>query len=869
MINQEKHPHLMTCKEILTFHETQQLGLTQDEANSRLQNNGPNILPEGKKVSFVQTLLVQLKNIMLIVLLVAAVISFVMGEVPDGVIILLVVVLNVVLGAVQESRASAALDALKEMTAPNAMVIRDGSAAKIDARDLVVGDIVLLEAGSSIPADLRIIESASLFALEAPLTGESLPVEKTIAALNDPKLATGDMTNLAFMGCSISAGRGSGVVIATGKDTQMGKIADRLANTEDEITPLQKNLNNISKTLSIAVIIIAVVIFAIGLATGRELFDMFLLAISLAVAAIPEGLATVVTIMLAMGMKRMAQKGAIVRKLTAVESLGSTQVICSDKTGTLTKNQMTIEKVYYDNAFFDAGNSNAKLNECMAYCNDANIGNNNSIIGDPTETALIDYLLKYQLFDKDALRSRCRKGEIPFDSNRKMMSVIVNCNDLICYTKGAPDILIDRCSDILIDDQVLPLTKDLKKKAIQANHDMAYEALRVLAFAYKKVETSDTSDIDAVENNLIFIGLCGQMDPPRDEARPAVLSCLRAGIKPVMITGDHIETAKAIASRIGILDDTRRAITGREIEDITDEALQKMVPEIAVFARVSPEHKVRIVDAWQKNGMVVAMTGDGVNDAPALKSADIGVGMGITGTDVSKGASDIVLTDDNFATIIVSVEQGRNIYTNISKAIKFLLSSNFGEVIAIFIATLLGWRLFLPVHILWINLVTDTFPALALGMEPGEPDIMNRPPRDSKKPFFTKKLTLQLMMHGTFEGLIALGVYIVGIKIFESPAAATTMAFITLGLTQLFHALGERFENKSFFSSPFSNKYMLLAFFGSALLQVMVVIIPPIASAFSLVALTSIQWTIALTAPILMLLYSEFEKLIRFIARKK
>lgn len=864
-----KSPHMMTCDETYSEYNTSQLGLSQDEAKQRLEKYGPNALPEGKKKTFLHMLLMQLKNVMLIVLLAAAGISFVLNEITDGVIILLVVVLNVFLGAIQESRASAALEALKEMSAPHAMVIRDGAAIKIDSREVTIGDVVLLEAGSAIPADMRLIESASLFALESPLTGESLPVEKSIDAIDDKDAVTGDMTNMAFLGCSISAGRGSGVVVAIGKDTEMGKIAGKLAETPDESSPLQKNLNSISKTLSIAVIIIAVVIFGIGLLSGRELFDMFLLSISLAVAAIPEGLATVVTIMLAMGMKRMAQKGAIVRNLTAVETLGSTQVICSDKTGTLTKNQMTIEKMYHDFEITEPGKSSGRLNQCMAVCNDANIGKDEKVIGDPTETALIDYLLKYNLVDEHALRTRARENEIPFDSDRKLMSVIVKEDTgLISYTKGAPDVLLSRCTKTLLNGEVVPFTDELREKASSANHHMAHDALRVLAFSYKEVQNNDVTDIKSVENDLIFVGLCGQMDPPREQARGAVMSCLKAGIKPVMITGDHIETAKAIAGRIGILDDKRTAITGRELQNITDEELQEKVKDIAVFARVSPEHKVRIVDAWQQNGMVVSMTGDGVNDAPALKSADIGVGMGITGTDVSKGASDIVLTDDNFATIVTSVEQGRNIYTNITKAIKFLLSSNLGEVIAIFIATLLGWRLFMPVHILWINLVTDTFPALALGMEPGEEDIMHRPPRDSRKSFFSKKLTTQLAMHGIFEGLIALGVYIVGLKVFQNASTATTMAFISLGLTQLFHALGERFEKKSFFSSPFSNKYMILAFIGSAILQISVAIIPPIQRAFSLVPLTSTQWLIALLSPILMLVYSEVEKLIKFLKNK-
>ncbi len=870
MTHKNTSAHLLSVKQTYQKYKTSEMGLSSSEARRRLLENGPNVLPEGKKKSFFHILMEQLKNVMLIVLLGAAIISFVLGETTDGIIIMLVVVLNVLLGAVQESRASAALDSLKEMSAPNAMVVRDGSAQKIPARDVVEGDIVLLEAGSAVPADLRLIEAASLYALESTLTGESIPVSKHIKELSDEKAVVGDKKNMVFLGCSITQGRGSGVAVKCGSGTEMGKIADRLAHTEDEVTPLQKNLNSISRTLSIAVLVIAVIIFAVGLFSGRELFDMFLLSISLAVAAIPEGLATVVTILLAMGMKRMAQRGAIIRKLTAVEALGSTQVVCSDKTGTLTKNQMTIEKVYHDSSMHDAGSTNDKLSKCMAYCNDANLRDDLTTIGDPTETALIDYLVEYKLFDTDSLRSRVRENEIPFDSERKLMTVIVKEDDnLISYTKGAPDILISRCTKTLIDGKAVNFTQELKDSALEANGNLAGDALRVLAFAYKMVENDDVSDILSSESDLIFIGLCGQMDPPREEAFDAVANCLKAGIKPVMITGDHIETAKAIASRIGILDETRIAVTGREVEDMTDDELIEKVSNIAVFARVSPEHKVRIVDAWQARGMVVAMTGDGVNDAPALKSADIGVGMGITGTDVSKNASDMVLTDDNFATIIKAVRQGRNIYTNISKAIKFLLSSNLGEVVAIFIATLAGWHIFLPVHILWINLVTDTFPALALGMEPAESNIMNRPPRDSKKPFFTKKLTLELLFHGVVNGLIPLSVYIIGLKYYNSPEIATTMAFITLGMTQLCLSLSARFESKSFFASPFSNKFMIFAFLGSAALQISVAVIPFIAKVFSLVPLTAQQWALALLAPFIMLLFSEANKLIKHMLRKK
>ena len=863
--------HMQSVDKVLADLGTQTMGLTKQEAAKRLLENGPNLLPEGDKKTIFGIFLQQFKNVMIWVLMAAATISLVMGEVTDAVIIFIVVLLNSVMGTIQEARAEAALESLKSLAAPKSTVVRDGSVMTIDSADLVVGDMVLLEAGMSVGADIRVTDSATLSAVESALTGESEAVVKITGAIDDEHAVVGDKKNMAFMGTSISYGRGAGVVIGTGLNTEMGKIADKLANTEEEVTPLQKQITQISKVISFGVIGIAIVIFAIGLLTGRAAFDMFFLAVSLAVAAIPEGLATVVTIVLAMGMNRMSNQGAIIRKLPAVETLGSTNIICSDKTGTLTMNKMTVEYVYANlSREHDVSSHTPELIElvnCMAECNDANLDDNDNPMGDPTETALMDFALHCGLYTEERLRSRSRRDEIPFESTRKLSSVLVGDGPYTMYTKGAPDILIERCTHILHNNKVVKLTDDIKGQIMDTNTDMADNALRVLAFAKKMQKEDEIKDPENAENDLVFLGLCAEMDPPRPEAADAVAKCKRAGIRPIMITGDHRITAAAIAKKLGILDETKKAIEGREIEQLTDDELDALVEDVCVYARVSPEHKVRIVDSWQRKGMIVAMTGDGVNDAPAIKSADIGVGMGITGTDVSKAASDMVLTDDNFATIVSAVEEGRKIFTNIKKAVKFLLSSNMGEVIALFVATMLGWQLFRPVHILWINLVTDTFPALALGVEPSEGDVMSEPPRDSKAPFFSRQMWFEILTHGAIEGGIALGVYIYALHTFDG-LIATTMAFITLGLTQLFHALGSRFDVKSFLSAPFSNKSMILAFLVSGILQVMVVLIPPIRTAFSLALLTGPQWIVAVGASVLMLVYMEVEKVIKRIRNK-
>ena len=866
IMNEQNKFHMLSVDEVMSDVGTQTMGLTPDEAAKRLAENGPNVLPEGEKKTVFGIFLQQFKNVMIWVLLGASIISLILGEMTDAIIIFIVVLLNSVMGTIQEARAEAALESLKSLAAPKSTVVRDGKVTVIDSSDLVVGDVVILEAGMSVGADLRVTDSATLSAVESALTGESEAVIKITEPIKDEHAVVGDKKNMAFMGTSISYGRGAGVVIGTGINTEMGKIAGKLAATEDEVTPLQKQIAQISKIISLGVIGIAVLIFVIGLITGREIFDMFFIAVSLAVAAIPEGLATVVTIVLAMGMNRMAKQGAIIRKLPAVETLGSTNIICSDKTGTLTMNKMTVEYVYANlTKEHDMSSHSPELIEvvhCMALCNDSNLDDNDNPIGDPTETAMMDFALHCGLYTEEDLRSRVRHDEIPFDSNRKLMSVLTGKGPYTMYTKGAPDILIERCSKIMLNGKIVKLDDKTKQRILDTNTEMADDALRVLAFAKKEQKEKHIKDKDNAEHDLIFLGLCAEMDPPRPEAKDAVAKCLKAGIRPIMITGDHKITASAIAKKLGILDKSKKAIEGREIEQLTDDELDNLVEDVCVYARVSPEHKVRIVDSWQRKGMIVAMTGDGVNDAPAIKSADIGVGMGITGTDVSKAASDMVLTDDNFATIVSAVEEGRKIFTNIKKAVKFLLSSNMGEVIALFIATMLSWQLFKPVHILWINLVTDTFPALALGVEPAEGDVMNRAPRDSKAPFFNKKMWFEILTHGAVEGGIALGVYIYALNAFDS-ITATTMAFVTLGLTQLFHALGSRFDEKSFMSGPFTNKSMILAFVVSALLQILVVVIEPIRTAFSLVMLDGWQWLVAIGSSVLMLVYMEIEKAIK------
>ncbi|GHV17757.1 ATPase [Clostridia bacterium] len=835
--------HTMSAREALKELNTSERGLGASEAAARLALSGENRLAEGGGKSLLSIFVSQFKDLMIWVLIAAAIISAILGEVVDMSIILFVVVVNAVLGTIQESRAEAALEALKRMAAPSAKVTRDGGVVKIPASELVTGDVVTLEAGDSVPADIRLLESGSLKVVESALTGESVPSEKLSDPLTEADAALGDRINMAYMGTEVTYGRATGVVCATGMNTEMGKIAGQLADTASESTPLQKKLNQISNTLSIGVLCIAAVIFGVSLLINgfETLGDSFLLAVSLAVAAIPEGMVAVVTIVLALGMGRMAARGAIIRRLPAVETLGSTQVICSDKTGTLTQNKMTVTEVSTQNPdmFYDA----------MGHCNDAT-----PEVGDPTETALLHYLLAQKLWTRERIDGRARVGEIPFDSERKLSTVAVTHGAGIrIYVKGAADSLLPLC--VGADARVIERQVD----------EMSGRALRVLAFAYRDVNTKRFADVDRPESNLTFLGLSGMIDPARPEAKEAIKLCRDAGILPVMITGDHKATAVAIAGELGIMGDGRRAVIGTELSAMSDEELEREVPNIGVYARVAPEHKTRIVAAWQKLGKVVSMTGDGVNDAPALKAADIGVGMGITGTDVSKGASDMVLTDDNFATIVAAVAEGRRIFDNIHKTVRFLLSSNAGEVIAILAATLMGWPMLGAIHILWVNLVTDTFPALALGMEPAEDDIMKRKPRDQKTPFFTGREWSRVAIVGAAEAALTLGAYALG-NMEGGPQVGTTMAFLTLALAQLFAAVGFQSERHSVLNiHPKEHPVLWLSFFGSAALQLIVVLAPPLRAVFKLAELSWLNWIQVAALCLLMLLFVEAQK---FAARR-
>ncbi|WNS46894.1 calcium-translocating P-type ATPase, SERCA-type [Paenibacillus sp. MMS20-IR301] len=885
----------MEPAEVLRRLESREEGLSAEEAARLLERYGKNMLQEVKPKSLLAKFIEQFKNVMIFILLVAAVLSGILGEWTDTVIILLVVVLNAVLGVIQENKAEQALEALKSMSSPQARVRRGAQVTEIKSEELVPGDIVLLEAGNVVPADLRLLEAASLKTEEAALTGESLPSEKRSQALEGSDLVIGDRTNMAYMSSSVTYGRGVGVVTATGMNTEVGRIAGFISEAENEVTPLQKKLDELGKYFTFIILGVCVVIFVIGWLEGRELLDMLLTSISLAVAAIPEGLPAIVTIILALGVQRMAKRKAIIRKLPAVETLGSTEIICSDKTGTLTLNKMTVEKLYVDGEIVEA---DSKLNEtpdgglllqAMTLCNDSSIDegkgtdgakgaateagpgsggatrSGKAIIGDPTETALVDYALSIGMDKRELEKRYPRVDELPFDSDRKLMTTIHRLENGIfrVLTKGAPDVLVSRCSHISIHGEIIPLTEEHIRSITASNKGMADEALRVLAFAYRDHEQQPAEPSpDATEQKLVFIGLSGMIDPPREEVRDAVAVCRRAGIRPVMITGDHRDTAAAIATRLGIIEDDKAVLTGSELDGISEEDFAARVADYSVYARVSPEHKVRIVKAWRQKGKIVAMTGDGVNDAPALKSADIGVGMGITGTDVAKGVSDMVLADDNFTTIVVAVEEGRKVYSNIRKAIQFLLSANLGEVLTLFIATLVGWRILEPIHILWINLVTDTLPALALGLEKADRDVMSKKPRQSGSSIFAGGVGISIIYQGLLEAALTLLVFYWAHTHYDE-GVAVTMAFATLGLLQITHAFNVRSNTKSLFQiGLFSNRFMLGASVISGLLLVLVIIIPGLNGWFGVQHLSGLQWGIVCGAALAIVILVELVKLV-------
>lgn len=840
-------------------------GLTNDEAKKRLAEYGPNELEEGKKKSMLQKFFEQFKDLMIIVLLAAAIISAAVShEFVDSIIILAVVIINAIMGVVQEAKAEQAIEALREMSTPNANILRNGHTVTVKSDELVPGDIVLLEAGDVVPADLRLLEASSLKIEEAALTGESVPVEKELTVIEGNDIGIGDRVNMAYSNSNVTYGRGKGVVVNTGMGTEVGKIAGMLASAQETETPLKRNLNELGKFLTIAIIVIAVIMFFVGtIFNNTSWVDMLLTSISLAVAAIPEGLPAIVTIILALGTQVMAKRNAVIRKLPAVETLGATDIIASDKTGTLTLNQMTVEKLYVNNhqhaATEDIPLDNMAL-KVMNFANDTKFGEEGNLIGDPTETALVQFGMDQGFHVRDLVDQEPRVADLPFDSDRKLMSTIHQQEDgrYLVAVKGAPDVLLGRTAKVLLDGQEIPMDDQQKQAILTNNTDMAKQALRVLGMAYKFVAAiPENLESEIVENDLVFAGLVGMIDPERAEAADAVKVAKEAGIRPIMITGDHRDTAEAIAGRLGIITpgDDDAVLTGAELNKMSEAEFAQKVTQYSVYARVSPEHKVRIVKAWQQEGKVVAMTGDGVNDAPALKQADIGVGMGITGTEVSKGASDMVLADDNFATIVVAVEEGRKVFSNIQKSIQYLLAANLGEVLTLFLATLWGWDTLLPIHLLWINLVTDTFPAIALGMEPAEKDLMKHAPRGRSSNFFSGGVMSSIIYQGILEAATVLFVYWSAIQwpvhtnYTDIHADALTMAFATLGLMQLFHAFNVKSVYQSLFTvGPFKNKAFNWAIVLSFALMMVIIVVPGLNDIFRVAHLDLYQWGIVLGA---------------------
>ena len=866
-------------EEVLKNLDTSVDGLSTAQAKERLDAYGYNELDEGEKRSLLSKFIDQFKDLMIIILLVAAALSVItegMHGLTDACIILAVVVLNAAFGVYQEGQAEAAIEALKNMSSPMARVRRDGHVVEIDSRELVPGDIVLLEAGDVVPADMRLLEAASLKIEEAALTGESVPVEKDVTETVEAEAGIGDRVNMGYQNSNVTYGRGTGVVTNTGMYTEVGKIADMLANADESQTPLKQSLEQLSKTLTYLIVAIALVTFLVSVfIRGEQPLEGLMVAVALAVAAIPEGLPAIVTILLSLGTTTLAKRNSIVRKLPAVETLGSTEIIASDKTGTLTMNQMTVEKIYTNgqlqNASTELGADNTTL-RIMNFANDTKMDPDGKLIGDPTETALVQFGLDHNFDVRDVLKSEPRVAELPFDSDRKLMSTIHKEADGTYFVavKGAPDQLLKRVTRIEINGEVRPITDEDKQAILATNKDLAKQALRVLMMAYKTTNDIPTLESAVVESDLIFSGLVGMIDPERPEAAEAVRVAKEAGIRPIMITGDHQDTAEAIAKRLGIIDpnDTEdHVFTGAELNELSDEEFQKVFKQYSVYARVSPEHKVRIVKAWQNDGKVVAMTGDGVNDAPSLKTADIGIGMGITGTEVSKGASDMVLADDNFATIIVAVEEGRKVFSNIQKSIQYLLSANMAEVFIIFFATLFGWDVLQPVHLLWINLVTDTLPAIALGVEPAEPGIMTHKPRGRQSNFFDGGVFGAIMYQGVFQTILVLAVYGWGLAFpehytqAEIHADALTMAFATLGLIQLLHAFNVKSVYQSVFKvGLFRNKTFNWAIPVAFVLLMATIVVPGFNNLFHVSHLSLTQWLAVIVGSFLIVVLVELVK---------
>ena len=858
-----------------------QEGLTNEQVKQKQEKYGLNELEAAKKETLLQKFFNQFKDFSIIVLIIAAIVSGAVGVaqgegITDTIIILIVVLVNAIIGVAQESKAEKSLEALQKLSDHAAKVIRNGKMDVIPAKELVPGDIVVLDTGDYIPADLRIIEAVNLKSQESSLTGESVPVEKNTEAIKDTEIGVGDRTNMLFSSSLVTYGRGKGIVVETGMTTEVGKIAKLINSSEKQETPLQKKLNKLGKTLGIVAIVICILIFIVGIIEGKEPINMFMTAVSLAVAAIPEGLAAVSTIVLAIGVQKMVKKNAIVKRLPAVETLGSSTVICSDKTGTLTQNKMTVEKIFFNNNLkgieevkeeIEKDKNVKEISELkkLVYanmlCNDTKIAQDGTLAGDPTETALVNMAFKLN-FEKEIYEKTPRVEEIPFDSDRKLMTTVNNQDGkYIVYTKGGIDELLERCIDYEINGEKHQNLKEYTETIRKVNEEMAKEALRVLGCAYKEIDhIPSKEEMKTIESGLTFIGMVGMIDPPREEAKKAVEKCKTAGIKTVMITGDHKITATAIAKKLGILEDENEAITGQELEKMSDEELEKNVRQYSVYARVSPEHKVRIVKAWQKNGEIVAMTGDGVNDSPALKTSDIGCAMGIVGTDVAKEAADVILTDDNFATIVSAVEEGRRIYDNILKVIQFLLSSNIGEIVVLLFATLLTpliskWfgiadinhlEILLPIHILWINLVTDSLPALALAFDPANSDIMKRKPLKPTKGVFTKGMVWRIIYQGIMIGGLTLAAFMIGLGTTHEPIGdltleeskievGQTMAFVTLAISELVHVFNVRNNKKSLFRSKvFNNSKLIWAILASAALMLVILLVPGLREIFSI-----------------------------------
>ena len=891
-----------TCKILESDIET---GLNDNQILEKRSKYGLNELSEKKKKSLIIKFIEQFKDFMIIILIIAAIVSGAVGiaqneGITDTIIILIVIIVNAIIGVAQESKAEKSLEALQKLSSHAIKVLRNGKIDVIPSKELVLGDVVILDTGDYVPADLRIIESANLKVQESSLTGESEPVEKNISIIEETEVGIGDRTNMLFSSSLVTYGRGKGIVTAIGMNTEVGKIAGMLNETKEMETPLQIKLNKLGKTLGITALVICVVIFLIGLAYGKNPIEMFMTAVSLAVAAIPEGLAAVSTIVLAIGVQKMVKKNAIVKKLPAVETLGSSTVICSDKTGTLTQNKMTVQKIYTDNeimameTLLKADTDITTITELerlvhiSMLCNDTKVSSNNDLTGDPTETALV--AMGFDLaFEPSIFEHYPRINELPFDSERKLMTTVHKINDkYLVYTKGGVDELLKRCNSYITNGIIKNNLEEYKQEIILKNEEMAKEALRVIAMAYKELDHMPTNEeMTTIENDLIFVGMVGMIDPPREEAKVAVEKCKSAGIKTVMITGDHKITAIAIAKKLGILENEDEAITGLELEAMSQEELEKNIRKYSVYARVSPEHKVRIVKAWQKQGEIVAMTGDGVNDAPALKTADIGCAMGMVGTDVAKEAADVILTDDNFATVVSAVEEGRRIYDNILKAIQFLISSNIGEIVVLFIAILITPLLaqkfnidinlitvLAPIHILWINLVTDSLPALALAFDPADKDIMKRKPLKNGKEIFTKGMVWRIVYQGIMIGILTLIAFVLGMSTNEGSQEtriqiAQTMAFTVLALSELVHVFNVRNNKKSIFKSGiFNNLKLLLAITVSASLMLIILFVPVLRDIFGLSILSVqniIQVIILVFSPIVIV---ELFKLLKINATK-